>query len=104
MIEGNLELTFTNVFFVAEEMSFDDEEEEMKAYTHIGFCVMIGFWLIFAFVLPLWKRDKLQDDDMVEKYGAMYEDIKTDSALPAVYSAVFSLRRALMIFALLYLR
>ena len=41
---------------------------------------------------------------MVAKFGSLYDGIKTDSRLAAVYSAVFCLRRFLIVCALLYFR
>ena len=38
------------------------------------------------------------------RFGALYESIKTDRALPAIYTSVFCLRRFTMILAVIYLK
>ena len=65
---------------------------------------MLATWILFAMIYPLVRRSKLQDEATREKFGAMYDGIKTESALPAVYTAVFCLRRLLMVLAFVRLK
>jgi len=41
---------------------------------------------------------------MVKKFGSLYEGVRTSSALPAIYIAVFCMRRLGMVLAIVFLK
>ena len=104
MIEGNLKLTFTHIFILAEESSFDTDEEKAKRSTSMGFTIIIIIWIIFALIFPIVKRHRLEDNSYKKRYGSMYEDIKTKTPLPVLYTGLFCMRRFFLVIALLYLK
>ena len=109
LIEGNLKITFANLavlgsMYVGFDASSATDDEEVSLYVSLGFIGLVVFWIIFSMIYPLVCRHKLQDKDVIERFGAMYEGIKTDRALPAVYTSVFCLRRFMMVMALVFLK
>ena len=103
IIEGNLKLTYENISFLALGASVATSEEKQSTMPRIAFVVIIAFWLIFSLAFPLKYRERLQDKEMIAKYGAMYDSIKTNSMWPATYTFVFCLRRFLLVLTSIFL-
>jgi len=111
MIEGNLSISLANLAVLGSlyvSLGFDassaTDEEEVSLYVSLGFTGLVVFWLLFSMIYPLVFRQKLQDEDVMERFGAMYEGIKTNRALPAVYTSVFCLRRFVLVIAFVILK
>ena len=109
MIEGCLKITWTNLavigaVYIGFESSEGEPEDDFTIYVSMGFIAFVVFFIISTMVLLLVRRDRLQEETMIEKYGALYEDIDTERVLPAIYTSVFCLRRFTMILAVVYLK
>ena len=53
MIEGNLELSHENIFFLYFFASFDTQEEGMNTLTRTFFVILIGFFIIWSAVYSI---------------------------------------------------
>ena len=104
IIEGNLDLCYENIFFVHLYSSFDTQDEAINTGTRIAFVVVLGFWLIWSTCFITRNRKNLKQEELEEKFGSMYEGIKTKKLESALYTPVFCLRRMLVVLALLFLK
>ena len=66
--------------------------------------MVITLWLIFSMTFLLCRHKRLEEEEIKEKYGAMYESIKIGRVLPAIYTPVFCFRRFAMVVTLIYLK
>ena len=107
MIEGNLEMAYQNILFFAPwvVVTYEAKDETLNIYTRIGFICLMSSFVIFAIVFPLWKGNKqLQDEKVKAKYGGLYDGMKTENPLSALYTAFFCMRRLALVIALFYLK
>ena len=104
VIEGNLDICYENIFFVHLYASFDSEEEAWNTSFRIFFVAVIGFWQIFSFFFIICRQKDLKQEDVEERFGAMYEDIDVNRKVSALYTTAFCFRRLCIVVALLFLQ
>ena len=104
IIEGNLDLCYQNILFVHLYTSFDNQIDAINTGIRIFFVTVLGLWLIWSTCLLTLKRKNLKIEEYESKFGSMYEGIKTEKLVSALYITVFCLRRMLLVLALLFLK
>ena len=102
-LEGCLDIlvSFTlNMYYIVyhAEMHWEDN---FNIANNIAIIVIGGVMLIFPFFIIIFycrKFEKWQDEDFEEKYGSVFEGLKTTSRSSLFYQIVFVLRRFLLLF------
>ena len=65
--------------------------------------MITSIWILFTIVWPLSRFSRLRDPEVQASYGALYDGIRTSSRIPMLYTAVFCIRRLLLVLVLLKL-
>ena len=104
MMEGNLDLCYENIFFIYMYTSFDTQDEAINTAFRLFFVILIGFFIIWSACFISCNRGRLEEEAVQDKYGSMYEDIKTNKHTSALYTTVFCIRRLCLVLAILFLR
>ena len=104
MIESNLKVTHNCIFMLYISGTFSDTvEKTLMTTVQLVFLVIIVVWPIFMIVFLYKKRDRLEEKEFKTKVVSMYSGIKTKKFVALIYTAVFCIRRLLLVCALLAL-
>ena len=96
-IESNLDLTNGTIFFLSMFSSFETSLDTTNTVIRLTFLIVIIIWIIFATAFPLVRFDRLANEDVKGKFSSLYDQTRISSRFPALYTAVFCVRRLLMI-------
>ena len=69
----------------------------MNTVIRMTFMTVILLWVIFAIAFPLCRFKSLENEDVKDRFSSLYDQIRTTSKLSALYTAVFCIRRMLMV-------
>jgi hypothetical protein len=100
VIEGYLELVFSVYFNLNyAKCTFSFLGSWVNYFYAIIFAVLIGLAPLFVVGFYSLNFAKIEDEEFINKFGSVYEGLKTNSRSVIVYTTIFLVRRAL--FALL---
>ena len=102
LIESNLELTYSSVFYLSMYGSFSSIDDVMSTVSQILTLVMLVFWIFASFYKLVYARERLEHPSFVAKYGSLVIGFKTDYIKQFVYISCFSLRRLCLVLCLIY--
>ena len=105
MIESNLKVTHNCIFMLYISGSFGESiENTVATAVQIVILTLIVAWPIFLILFLYNKRNKVNDQTFKAKVVSMYSGIKTKKFQALMYTAIFCLRRLLLVCILLVLQ
>ena len=117
MIQGNLKLTHTAIFYMAVTgMQFDSISNSTQTVINILMIVLLVTWPIFLSIFLTANRSKLDTEEFQQKYDSMFLGYKTDNYLWKdrrtwtnttmcfLYNVTFSVRRLALVLSLFFLK
>lgn len=104
VIEAYLELVYA-VFFNLNyaKCTFSFLGSWVNYFYAIIFAVLIGLAPLFVVGFYSFHFAKIGDEEFINKFGSVYEGLKTNSRYVIVYTTIFFVRRALFALLTLYL-
>lgn len=102
LIEGNLFITYEAIFFLKKHGSFSTTELSLSTTFRILILIILVLWIIFASFYIVMKQQNLEEPTFKRKFGSLYTGLNTNHRPAIMYTAVFCLRRLLLVLCLLW--
>lgn len=93
LLQSNLKIVNNSFTFLVFSASFATKSASGQTVLMIVMASVLVIWPIFLGIFLLKKKDVLDEKEVRQKFGTMYQGIRIDENAPLLYNVVFCLRR-----------
>jgi len=103
MIESNLEMTHSCVFFLFISGGFDNIKQTLNTVARVALLFIFVVWPIFLTIFIWFNMENLTAKKFKRKFISIYQGIKIKKFSTSIYTAVFCIRRFFLVITFLLL-